>query len=42
MIFGLGEDTGNAELEIRWPSGAIQRVAPLKPNRYHEVIETEP
>ena len=42
VIFGLGEDTADAELEIRWPSGTIQRVAHLAPNRYHKVIETEP
>jgi enediyne biosynthesis protein E4 len=39
VVFGLGQDTAAAELEILWPSGAVQKVTGLTPDRYHQIIE---
>jgi hypothetical protein len=40
VVFGLGRENGG-ELEVRWPSGVVQRVAAPTPGRYHEVVEPE-
>jgi hypothetical protein len=37
--FGLGADTEVELVEIRWPSGAVQRLENLKADRYVEVEE---
>lgn len=39
VVFGLGGEGTPAALEIRWPSGRVQRVEGLVPGRYHEVAE---
>jgi enediyne biosynthesis protein E4 len=38
---GLGHDSAGAapSLEIRWPSGIVQRLSNLKPNQYHKIVE---
>ncbi|MFN7923704.1 MAG: CRTAC1 family protein [Bryobacteraceae bacterium] len=41
VVFGLGSAGQPGELEIRWPSGIVQRVAPLAPGRYHEILEEQ-
>jgi hypothetical protein len=38
VVFGLGA-ARPGELEIRWPSGKVQRVNGLAPGRYHEIVE---
>jgi hypothetical protein len=42
VLFGLGPDTnsGTVTAVIRWPSGAVQKLADLKTNQYHKVVET--
>ncbi|MCR6656040.1 MAG: ASPIC/UnbV domain-containing protein [Opitutus sp.] len=37
--FGLGGDTKITRLEIRWPSGVLQRFADLDVNRRYEITE---
>ncbi len=39
IIFGLGTSGIAGELEIRWPSGRVQRIASLAPGRYHDITE---
>jgi len=41
VIVGLGGDSGAtvAIVEIRWPSGTVQRLSNLRPNQYHDVVE---
>jgi hypothetical protein len=39
VVFGLGRDGVPGELEIRWPSGRVQRVPALAPGRYHDITE---
>lgn len=39
VVFGLGSAGAADELEIRWPSGRVQRVAGLAAGRYHEIVE---
>jgi hypothetical protein len=39
VVFGLGHEGVAGELEIRWPSGRIQRVSALAPGRYHDITE---
>jgi hypothetical protein len=39
VVVGLGAASGPINVEIQWPSGAVQRVSRLKPNQYHEVVE---
>jgi hypothetical protein len=39
VVFGLGHEGVAGELEIRWPSGRIQRLNALAPNRYHDITE---
>jgi hypothetical protein len=38
VVFGLGSE-GQGELEIRWPSGIVQRVSALAPAKYHDITE---
>jgi enediyne biosynthesis protein E4 len=42
VLFGLGphENSGTVTAVIRWPSGAVQKLAGLKTNQYHKVVET--
>ena len=37
--FGLGKETSVAEVEIRWPSGAIQHLAGISGNQVVKVVE---
>jgi hypothetical protein len=39
VIFGLGKDTGPAEIEILWPNGIVQTLTGLAHGRYHLMIE---
>ena len=39
VVFGLGREGVPGELEIRWPSGRMQRVSGLAAGRYHEITE---
>jgi hypothetical protein len=39
VVFGLGRDGVAGDLEIRWPSGKVQRMPALAPGRYHEIAE---
>ncbi len=39
--FGLGKDTRIGLLEIRWPSGIVQRLQDLAVNRFQTVVEGE-
>lgn len=41
LLFGLGTIPPSEALsvEIKWPSGRLQTVAGLKPNRYHKILE---
>jgi hypothetical protein len=40
--FGLGEDAAIKEVEIRWPSGAVQMLRNLEVDRYHQIQEPAP
>jgi enediyne biosynthesis protein E4 len=37
--FGLGASTVIRSVEIRWPSGAVQKLDDVKPGRYHRITE---
>jgi hypothetical protein len=37
--FGLGRETRIVALEVRWPSGAVQRLEDLDVNRRHSIVE---
>ncbi|HEV2492795.1 MAG TPA: CRTAC1 family protein [Terriglobia bacterium] len=41
VIFGLGGGamSRGTDLEITWPSGKVQQVSDLEPNRYHKIVE---
>lgn len=39
LLFGLGAAEAAAEVEIRWPSGAVSRLKDLPAGRYHTVTE---
>jgi hypothetical protein len=41
VVFGLGNSgpISPLELEIRWPSGVVQRVSDLEFNQYHKITE---
>ena len=39
IVFGLAEGEKMISLEIRWPSGTLQRLEPLQLRRYHTVQE---
>jgi hypothetical protein len=40
--FGLGAATAAAEVEIRWPSGMVQRLSNVKANQVVTVREESP
>jgi hypothetical protein len=40
LVFGLGDNTTPAVLEITWPNGGVQKVTGLALNRYHQIIES--
>jgi hypothetical protein len=37
LHFGLAVEKGIREVEIRWPSGTVQKLAGLAVNRYHNI-----
>jgi len=41
LLVGLGPllESGSVQVEIRWPSGTLQRLTGLQPGRYHKVVE---
>lgn len=39
VIVGLGQVSSPVNLDILWPSGLVQRLTNLSPNRYHEIAE---
>jgi len=39
LRFGLGAATRADRIVVRWPSGAVQELAPLPAGRIHEVVE---
>jgi hypothetical protein len=41
LHFGLGRDERVTGIEIRWPSGAIERVANVAADRYLTIVEGE-
>jgi hypothetical protein len=41
LFFGLGPATEVGEVEIRWPSGAVQKLGPLKGDCGYQVVEGE-
>jgi hypothetical protein len=41
LIFGLGELTEVQAIEIRWPDGNVERLAPPAIDRYHTITEGE-
>lgn len=44
VLFGLGATPqgGAVTAEIRWPSGAVQKLSELKTGQYHKVVEPSP
>jgi enediyne biosynthesis protein E4 len=43
IVFGLGSGPAPqvTDLEITWPSGKVQHVSDLEPNRYHKIVEPQ-
>ncbi len=40
VLVGLGAPAPEAvDVEIRWPSGILQKISKLQPNRYHKILE---
>jgi enediyne biosynthesis protein E4 len=39
LHFGLGSATKIDSVEIRWPSGAVDRIGPLAADQYYSVLE---
>jgi hypothetical protein len=39
LHFGLGDDDAVDEVEIRWPSGLVERMGPLEADRFYEARE---
>ena len=39
LHFGLGTEVAVNEVEIRWPSGLVERANRLEPNRFYEAVE---
>lgn len=39
LFFGLGDWSADVELEIHWPSGAVQKVQDVVPNQPHVLLE---
>jgi hypothetical protein len=44
ILAGLGAvpASSNVRVEIRWPSGSLERLTELKPGSYHKVVEATP
>jgi hypothetical protein len=42
LHFGLGQHDSVDELEIRWPSGSVQKVSSLRANERHRIQERAP
>jgi hypothetical protein len=41
VLVGLGQPSaGSVAAEVRWPSGAVQRLPKLELNRYHRILES--
>jgi hypothetical protein len=40
--FGLGTSTSVKSVELRWPSGIVQRVTDARPGRYQKIVEPSP
>ena len=40
LVFGLGDNTAPALVEITWPNGGVQKLTGLASNRYHRIIES--
>jgi hypothetical protein len=42
VLIGLGPlpDAANITVEIRWPNGGTQRLSGVKPNEYHQIMES--
>jgi hypothetical protein len=39
IVFGLGKRGVTPEIEILWPSGVVQSLTGLAPDRYHQIVE---
>jgi hypothetical protein len=39
LLFGLGDSEGTSSVEVRWPSGHVDRLAGLAAGRYHTITE---
>ncbi|MDE2291955.1 MAG: CRTAC1 family protein, partial [Elusimicrobia bacterium] len=39
LVFGLGADPRVSSVTVRWPSGQVQELGALAPDRYHAVVE---
>jgi hypothetical protein len=39
LHFGLGPDAQSVDIEIRWPSGVLQKLSGVKPNQILKVTE---
>ena len=37
--FGLGSSTAIRSLEVRWPSGVVQKVEGVEVGRYQQIVE---
>ncbi|MCB1043834.1 MAG: CRTAC1 family protein [Acidobacteria bacterium] len=38
VLFGLGEEHGPVQLEVRYSDGVVEQFGPLTPNRYHSLV----
>ncbi len=41
LTFGLGPDSQVKSIEIRWPSGIVQRLGPQRANQFLRVVESQ-
>ncbi|MBI3297818.1 MAG: CRTAC1 family protein [Elusimicrobia bacterium] len=39
LVFGLGATAGEPEVEVRWPSGTVQKLGKMAPGKYHRLVE---
>ncbi len=39
LHFGLGSATRVESIEVRWPSGRVERLTNVEPNRVHRITE---
>lgn len=39
LVFSTGAQSGPYDVEVSWPSGAVQKLTGLAGNRYHRVVE---